>query len=188
MTVLHLTVANDDILRWTACIATLTALAAVVVAGRLDGNTVVASIKIAVFDKYTVTRLWVTTVTIGTVIVDLDATNCDVCRQQWMDDPERRAQQSDVLDENALALVEVDHLRAQSVLRTKATLIHVDAVLGSLQQAGTAAVPLVNGHPFLEAELRGADPWPPSLARTTTIDGTATCDGHVFLLVGVNQW
>ena len=40
-----------------------------------------------------------------------------------MDNPEGRAQQGDILYQNALALVEVDELWTQSVLFGKATLV-----------------------------------------------------------------
>ena len=91
MTVLHLTVTDDDVLGGLSGKASLSTLTTVVVTGALDGDTVVAGIEIAVLNQYTVTRLRVATVTIRTVVVDMHPTYRDVGRQQGMDDPERRA-------------------------------------------------------------------------------------------------
>ena len=133
VTVLHLTVADDDVLRGTSGKAALTTLATIVIASALDGDTVVAGIEITVLYQHTVAALWVAAVTIGAVIINMYATYGNVRRQQRMDNPEGRTQQGDVLNENALTLVEVNHLRTQTVLRTKTALVHINAILGTLQ-------------------------------------------------------
>ena len=78
MTVVHLTITDNDVLRGASGKFALTTLASVVVTAALDGDTVVASIEIAVFDKDAVACLWVATVTVGAVVVDMHATNGDV--------------------------------------------------------------------------------------------------------------
>ena len=52
MTILHVAVADDDVLAWTTGILTLAALASVFVSSALDGYTVVAGIEDTVFDKH----------------------------------------------------------------------------------------------------------------------------------------
>ena len=53
----------------------------------------------------------------------------DIGRQQGMDDPEGRAQQGDVLDEDTLTLVEVDELWTQTIVGVEASLVHIHTVL-----------------------------------------------------------
>ena len=81
MAIVKLTVTDDDILRRTTCKGTLTALTTIVVAARLDGDTVVASIEVAVLDEHAVARFGVAAVTIGTIVVDVYATHSDVGRE-----------------------------------------------------------------------------------------------------------
>ena len=82
MSVLHLAVADDDVLRGHV------PLAAVTVASALDGDTVVASVEETVFDEHTVAALRVAAVAIGTVVDHLHTTHGDVCRVKGMDHPE----------------------------------------------------------------------------------------------------
>ena len=164
MTVVHLAVADDDVLRGATGKGSLTALTTVVVATRLDSNAVVAGIEVAVLYQYAVTRLRVAAVTVRTIVVDVYATHGDVGGQQGMDNPERRTQQGDVLYQNAFALVEVDELWAQAVLLGEAALVHGYSVFSRLEQTRSAGFfPLVNRHALLESELRRTDPRPPSL-------------------------
>ena len=54
MTIVEFTVTNDDVLRWTSGILALTTFSTVVITSALDGDTVVASIEIAVLNEHTV--------------------------------------------------------------------------------------------------------------------------------------
>ncbi len=83
VTVLHLTVAYDDVF------ARLVPQATVVVASALYGNAVVAGVEEAVLDEHTVARFGVATVAVGTVVVDVYAANGDVLRQQGVYHPKR---------------------------------------------------------------------------------------------------
>ena len=186
MAVLHLAATDDDVFRGFAGKTALTALAAVVVTGTLDGDAVVARVEVAVFDEYTVARLRVAAVAVGPVIINMYATYGNIGRQQGVDDPEGRPQQGDVLNEDALALVQVNHLGTQTVLRTEAALVHVDTVLGIFQQTGTGT--LVLGYAALfHAEALVAAPGPPCLVRATAVNGTLARDGDVLGLVGIDE-
>ena len=114
------------------------------------------------------------------------AAHGDVLRQQRVDDPEGRAQQGDILDEDAVALVEVDHLRAQTVLGTEATLVHVDTVFGLLQQTG-AGSHVLGDAALLHAEPLVATPGPPCLVGAATVDGAAPRDGDILGLIGIDE-
>ena len=54
MTIVEFTVTNDDVLRWTSGILALTTFSTVVITSALDGDTVVASIEIAILNEHTV--------------------------------------------------------------------------------------------------------------------------------------
>ena len=184
--VVELTVADDDVLRCPSGKLALSALASVVVAPALDGYAVVAGVEVAVLYQYAVARLRVAAVAVRSVVVDVYAAHGNVGREQRVDDPERRAQQGDILDENALALVQVNHLRAQPVGRAVASLVHGNAVLGLLQQLGACA--LVLGYAAgLHAEALVAAPGPPCLVRAATVDGAPSGDGYVLGLVGIDE-
>ena len=135
MSVLHLAVADDDVFRRHVALTTVT------VSSALDGDTVITGIEEAVLDEYTVTALWVTAVTIGTVVNHLYPTDGDIGRVQGMNHPEWRTQQRDILQQNTFALIKTDKLRAQTVFRTEYSLgrtftfliIHRDSVLTVLQ-------------------------------------------------------
>ena len=114
------------------------------------------------------------------------ATHGDVRRQQGMNYPERRAQQCDILDEDTLTLIEVNHLRTQSVGGAEATLIHRHTVLGILQQSCPCSHILSDATLF-HTKLLAATPWPPRVVRTTTVDGALTCNGDVTRLIGINE-
>ena len=105
-----------------------------------------------------------------------------------MNYPERRAQQCDVLNEDAFTLVEVNHLRAQSVGGTETTLVHRHTVLSLFQQTGTTVlIPLVNRHAVLIAKLFAAHPWPPRIVRAATVDGALTRNGDITCLVSIDE-
>ena len=72
--VLHLTVADDDVLRRHVT------LAAVAVASALDGDAVVAGVEEAVLDQYAVAALRVAAITVGAVVDHLDTADGDVGR------------------------------------------------------------------------------------------------------------
>ena len=186
MAVVELAIADDDVLRRCAGKTALATLTAVVVASALDGNAVVASIEETVLNQHAVARLGVAAVTVGTIVVDVHTTYGNVLRQQGMNDPERRAQQGNVLNEDALALVEVYHLGTQTVSRSETALVHVNTVFSLLQQSGTGTH-VLGYAAFLHAKLLAAAPGPPCVVGTTAIDDTLTCDGNVAGLIGVNQ-
>ena len=102
MAVLHLTVADDDVLRRHV------ALASVTVTSALDGNTVVARVEETVFNEHTVAALRVAAVAVGAVVDHLYTAYGDVGGMKGMDNPEGGAQQGDVFNQDAFALVEVD--------------------------------------------------------------------------------
>ena len=139
MTVLHLTTAYDDILRGHIALSTIA------VASALDGYAVIASIEETILDQHAITAFWIAAVTIGAVVDHLHSTHCDVSRMEGMDHPERRAQQGNILQQDAFTLVERHKLRPQTILRTKASLrcaltfliIHRYAVLAVLQKSGS---------------------------------------------------
>ena len=116
MTILHLTVADDDVLRGHVALTT------VAVATALDGDTVVAGIEEAVLYQYPVAALRVAAVTIRTIVDHLHPPDGDIGGVEGMDHPEGRTQQGDILHQDAFTLVEVDELRTQAVLRTEHTL------------------------------------------------------------------
>ena len=188
VSVLHLTATDDNILRGGASELALATLATVVVTARFDGDAVVARVEETVLNQHSVARLWVAAVAVGTVVDDVHASHGDVFRQQGMDDPEGRAQQGDIFDEDTLALVQVDHLGAQAVARTVASLVHGHPVFSLFQQLwATGFLPLVYGHALLESEFGGTHPGPPCLTAATTIDGAFTGNGDVLLLIGIDQ-
>ena len=186
MTIVKLAVADDDVLRRLAGKLALTAFATIVVASALDGDAVVTRIEIAILNQYSVARLWVAAVTVRTVVVDMDATNGNIRRKQRVKYPEGRTQQGHILDKNTFTLVEVNHLGAQTILGTKAALVHVDTVLCIFQQTGTGSLILCNAA-GLHAETCIATPRPPSLVRATAVNGSLTRDGDILGLIGIDQ-
>ena len=78
VTVLHLTVADDDVLRGNTSKGTLTTLTTVVVTATLDGNAVVASIEETVLYQYTLATLWVAAIAVRTIVIDMYTTHSDV--------------------------------------------------------------------------------------------------------------
>ena len=121
------------------------------------------------------------------------AAHGDVLRLQGMNHPERRVEQGDVFDEDALTLGEVDQLRTQAVLLSEGALLrgvtfcigHRHTILTILQQSWTGLV-LLGNHTGLPSEALSTAPRPPSLLRTATINGTLARDGNVGLLEGID--
>ena len=187
MTVLHLAVADDDVLRRHG------AFASVAVTSALDGDTVVACVEETVFDEDPVAALRIAAVAIGTVVDHLHPADGDIGRVEGMDDPEGRAQQRDILEQDALALIEADELWAQTILRAKHALgraltfliIHGDAVLAVLQQTGTGATTLTD-HALLPSEAGVAVHRPPGVVGTTAVDGSLACDGNILSPEGID--
>ena len=116
MTILHLAVADDDVLRWHV------ALTAVTVTSALDGDTIVAGVEEAIFDKDAIATLWVAPVTIRTIVDHLHSSHGDIGRVEGMDYPERRAQEGDVLQQDALTFVKADQLGTKAVFGSEDTL------------------------------------------------------------------
>ena len=83
MTILHLAVADDDVLGWHV------ALTSVAVTSALDGDTVVAGVKETVLNQHAVAALGVATVTVRAVVNHFHTTNGDIGGVQRMDHPER---------------------------------------------------------------------------------------------------
>ena len=179
VSVLHLAVAYDDVL------AGFVPESSVHVASALDGDAVVAGVEVAVLNEHTVTRFGVTSVAVGAVVVDVYASHGHVLAEQGVDDPEGRTQQGHALDEHTVTLVGVDELRAQSVGLGEASVVHVHAVFGHLQQSCTAAVSLA-GHALFPSVVGSAAPGPPGLAVAAAVDGTLAGDGDVGLLIGID--
>ena len=187
VTVFHLAMADDDVLRWHI------PFPAVTVAAALDGDTVVAGIEEAVFDEYAIAALGVAAITVGAIIDHLHSADCDVGRVEGMDHPERRAQQSDILQQDTLTLVERYELGPQTIGRTETALrcaltffiIHGDTVLTVLQQTGTGFDALTD-HTFFPAKAGIAVPWPPCLHRAAAVNSTLTRDGDVLSLEGID--
>ena len=76
--VLHLAVADDDVLRGNTSKGTLTTLTTIVVTTTLDGDAVVASIEETVLYQYTLATLWVAAITVRTIVIDMYTTHSDV--------------------------------------------------------------------------------------------------------------
>ena len=112
---------------------------------------------------------------------------------EGMDDPEGRAQQRDILEQNALTLIEADELWAQTVFSSEDALgralpfliIHGDAVLAVLQQTGTGATTLTD-HALLPSEAGVAVPRPPGVVGAATVDGTLACDSNILGSEGID--
>ena len=83
VTVLHLAVADDDVLAGDV------PLAAVYITATLDGNTVVACMEKAILYQYTVAGFGVAAVAVGTFVPYLHTSDSHVVAQQWVNDPER---------------------------------------------------------------------------------------------------
>lgn len=131
MSIFHLTVADDDVF------GRLVPEATIIVASALDGDTVIAGMEDTVLDKHILASLWVASVTIRTFIPDGHTIYGDVLGEQWMDNPERRVEHLDTLDEDALRTHEVDELWAQTLSLTKFSFVERHAVFSLFQQFGT---------------------------------------------------
>ena len=188
VTIFHCAVPDDEVAARNAGIFTCAASTSVSIATALYCYTVITRMEYAILDKHILTTLWVTAVSVRSFIPYFNTFHGDVLREQRVDNPERRAQQSDARDENVLALVEVDELRAQSVALAKASLVHRHTVLSRLQQTCTAATVLtllhvrVLGITFLCAHC------PPCLGCGCTVYCSLARDGNVLLLVCVDAW
>ena len=82
MSVLHLAIADDDVLRRHV------ALTSVAIASALDGDTVVARIEETVLDEYAIAALGIASVAIRSVVDHLYTTNGDIGGVEGMDNPE----------------------------------------------------------------------------------------------------
>ena len=183
MTIFHLTVTDDDVFAWSV------PKTSVVVASALDSNTVVASMEGTVLNKNVLACLWIAAVTIRTFVPNVYTIYGDVLREQWVDNPERRVGELYILDEDAIATIEVDKLWTQALSLTKTSFILRYTILSIFQQTCTATQVLCFlGNTFLEVELLSSTPWPPSFAATITVDGSLTCDSKVCLAIGVDTW
>ena len=187
MPILHLAVSHDDVLTGHG------ASASVAVASAFDGNAVIARVEKAVFDEHTVARFGVAPVAVGAIVVDVHTPHRHIGALQWMDDPERRAEQGHILYQHTLTLVEADELRTHPVGGPKSAqhrpmsfpVYHRLAVFTILQQARTPAEFLAH-RAFLPAILCGSAPRPPGLAVPASVDGTPPRDGNVVGTKGID--
>ena len=90
-----------------------------------------------VLDEHILASLWVASVTIRTFIPDGHTIYGDVLGEQRMDNPERRVEHLDTLDEDALRTYEVDELWAQPLSLTKFSFVERHTVFSLFQQFGT---------------------------------------------------
>ena len=110
-----------------------------------------------------------------------------------MDDPEGRGEQRDILNQDALTLVDVDKLRTQTVGRGEGALwrataffvLHRDAVFTILQQARTGFGMLVDGA-FSPAESGRTAPRPPCLSGAVAVNRSLACHSDIGLLKGID--
>ena len=114
------------------------------------------------------------------------ATNGNVCGKQRVNNPERRAKQCDIFNQNAFALVQVNHLGTQAVSRTELALVHGHTIFCILKQTGTGSLILGNTT-RLHTKATVSTPRPPSVVRTATINSSLTSNGNVLGLIGINQ-
>ena len=183
MTIFHLTVTDDDVFAWSV------PKTSVVVASAFDSDTVVACMEGTVLNKNVLACLWVAAVTIRTFVPNVYTIYGDVLREQWVDNPERRVGEFYILDEDAIATVEVYELWTQALSFTKTSFIFRYTILSIFQQTCTATQVLCFlGNTFLEVELLSSTPRPPSFTATITVDGSLTSDGKVGLTVGIDTW
>ena len=109
----------------------------------------------------------------------------DILRQKWVYYPEWGAEQCYVFDENSVALVEVDKLRAESVLWAELSFVHVHSVFCHLKQSCSTSR-LLADNAFFPSVMNLSTPFPPSVVFSATIDGTLAGDGNVCLLIGID--
>ena len=131
MSIFHLTVADDDVF------GRLVPETTIIVASALDGNTVITGMEDTVLDEHILASLWVASVTIRSFIPDGHTIYGDVLGEQRMDNPERRVEHLDTLDEDALRTYEVDELWAQPLSLTKFSFVERHTVFSLFQQFGT---------------------------------------------------
>ena len=113
------------------------------------------------------------------------ATHNDVFAEQGMDNPERRTQEGYILDEHSVTFVDIDELRAQTILGSESALFHIYAILCILQQACTRTHILTDFSRFPTICVL-ATPFPPSGILAAAIDSSLASDGNIFLLVGID--
>ena len=117
----------------------------------------------------------------------MHTTHDDVLAEQRVDNPERRAQQCDILDEHTVAVVGVDELRAQTVLSRKAAFLHIYTILGIFQQPG-AGTHVLSDFALLPSVFFSSAPFPPCAVLAAAVDSALASDGDVILLVGIDTW
>ena len=106
-----------------------------------------------------------------------------------MDDPERGVDQSHALDEHALALHDVDELRAQALAASETSFVRIHALLCHLLQAVAGAQILCFfGYAGLVAKALFAAHSPPRGVAASSVYGTFTSDGDVGGLTGIDTW
>ena len=176
--VLHLTVADDDVLAWYI------PLQAVLVAAALDGYTIVASVESTVLDDNVVTALRVAAVAVRALIPYFYVLDEDILAKERVDNPERRVEQCDIFDGNILTLIEIDELRAHALVLHIA-LLDVKTGLRILKEQRTANL-LAFLQRWCPAETFLSAPFPPGFIRSAAVDGTLTRYGNILLLVSVD--
>ena len=145
------------------------------------------------FDEHTVARFRVASITIGTIVVDVYASDCHISGFQRMNDPEGRTQQGDILNQNALALIKADELGTHAILGREGTggcgaslaVRHGLAILSILEQTCTTSQFLTD-NALLPSIFGGTTPRPPGFASASTINGALARQGDVVCLESIN--
>ena len=104
MPVFHLTVSDDDVL------AGYIPFPSVCIPTTLNGDAVVTGVEGASFDQDILAGFRVAAISIRAFVPYFYMLNCDVLAEKGMDHPEGRAQEGNPLDQDPLALIELDEL------------------------------------------------------------------------------
>src|SRR5659263_74561 len=103
-----------------------------------------------------------------------------------MNDPKRRIQQSNSLNKNLIALVDVEELRTKGIFRSHDALLDWKFILIGLHQAGTSHDALT-WHAALPAETGGTAHAPPGFVATLAVDMTFAGNGDVSFSIRINE-
>src|SRR5215472_8229372 len=106
VTVLHCAIGNDEVFARN-CQPT-----AVAITTRFYGDTIVAGVKGAILNQYSIARFGIAAVIVRTVAVDADVPHRDVGAKHRMNLPHRRIAYGYSIDQDILALVGLDELRS----------------------------------------------------------------------------
>ena len=129
MAVFHFTMTDDDVFAGYGPLAT------VVVTAGFDGYAVVTGVEEAILNQHVLAGLRVATISVRTVVDHAYAVYDDVLGEQGVDDPKGRVQQCNVLNEDLVALKNVDELGAKGIFRAHDAFLHGQLILIGLHQA-----------------------------------------------------